>query len=58
MRDLLEDSGWMTRLGVFATLFLGMAFFGSGTPTAKIVTAEFPLFLEVVPPFRTVLQRF
>ena len=45
MRDLLEDSGWMTRLGVFATLFLGMAFFGSGTPTAKIVTAEFPLFL-------------
>jgi drug/metabolite transporter (DMT)-like permease len=30
---------------VYAALFLGMAFFGSGTPAAKIITARFPLFL-------------
>lgn len=30
---------------VYAALFFGMAFFGSGTPTAKVVTAAFPLFL-------------
>ena len=35
----------MTRLGTFAALLLGMAFFGSGTPTAKVVGAGFPLFL-------------
>lgn len=30
---------------VYTSLLLGMAFFGSGTPAAKIVTASFPLFL-------------
>jgi drug/metabolite transporter (DMT)-like permease len=30
---------------VYAALFFGMAFFGSGTPTAKVVTDAFPLFL-------------
>ena len=30
---------------VYVCLFLGMAFFGSGTPAAKIVTARFPLFM-------------
>lgn len=30
---------------VYAALFFGMAFFGTGTPTAKVVTSGFPLFL-------------
>jgi DME family drug/metabolite transporter len=30
---------------IYAALFFGMAFFGTGTPTAKIVTSGFPLFL-------------
>ena len=42
---IAQKTAWTTRLGVFAALFFGMAFFGSGTPTAKVVTAEFPLFL-------------
>lgn len=32
-------------LFVFGFLLFGMAFFGTGTPTAKVVTAAFPLFL-------------
>jgi drug/metabolite transporter (DMT)-like permease len=35
----------MREFGVFAALLFGMAFFGSGTPTAKIVTDGFPVFL-------------
>jgi drug/metabolite transporter (DMT)-like permease len=35
----------MRDIGVFAALLFGMAIFGSGTPTAKIVTDGFPLFL-------------
>ncbi len=35
----------MQNLLVFGCLFFGMAFFGTGTPTAKIVTEAFPLFL-------------
>ena len=43
-----EDTAGLTlkqSIPVYASLFLGMAFFGSGTPAAKIVTAGFPLFL-------------
>ncbi len=35
---------WITLL-IFAQLFFGMAFFGTGTPSAKIVSDGFPLFL-------------
>lgn len=35
----------MREIGVFAALLFGMAVFGSGTPTAKVVTDAFPLFL-------------
>ncbi|MEX2644592.1 MAG: DMT family transporter [Acetobacterales bacterium] len=35
----------MREVGVFAALFFGMAVFGSGTPTAKVVTDGFPIFL-------------
>jgi len=30
---------------IYTALFMGMAFFGSGTPAAKIVNARFPLFM-------------
>ncbi len=35
----------MQGISVFAALLFGMAIFGSGTPTAKIVTEGFPIFL-------------
>lgn len=35
----------MREIGVFAALLFGMAVFGSGTPTAKVVTDGFPIFL-------------
>ena len=35
----------MQNLLVFGYLLFGMAFFGTGTPTAKMVTEAFPLFL-------------
>lgn len=35
----------MKQFAVFAALALGMAFFGTGTPTAKVVTSGFPLLL-------------
>jgi len=35
----------MQGIGVFTALLFGMLFFGSGTPTAKIVTEGFPIFL-------------
>ena len=35
----------MKTLLAFGFLLLGMAFFGTGTPTAKVVTGTFPLFL-------------
>ena len=35
----------MREVGVFAALFFGMAIFGSGTPTAKVVIDGFPIFL-------------
>ncbi len=35
----------MKEIGVFAALLFGMAVFGSGTPTAKVVSEGFPLFL-------------
>jgi len=38
-------STMMKSLLSFSFLLLGMAFFGTGTPTAKVVTAAFPLFL-------------
>ncbi|MDA3857552.1 MAG: DMT family transporter, partial [Roseovarius sp.] len=35
----------MRGIGVFAALFFGMIVFGSGTPTAKVVSEGFPIFL-------------
>ena len=35
----------MKQFAVFAALALGMAFFGTGTPTAKVVTSGFPVLL-------------
>ena len=39
------QSTMMKSLLAFSFLLLGMAFFGTGTPTAKVVTGAFPLFL-------------
>lgn len=33
------------QLKTYSLLFVGMAIFGSGTPTSKLVTSSFPLFL-------------
>jgi drug/metabolite transporter (DMT)-like permease len=45
MSQSSQQRGLLSQLGIFALLFTGMAFFGSGTPSAKIVTDVFPLFL-------------
>lgn len=40
-----DDREQQTNLATYAQLAAGMAFFGSGTPTSKLVTDAFPVFL-------------
>lgn len=40
-----DDRQQQTNLATYAQLAAGMAFFGSGTPTSKLVTDAFPVFL-------------
>lgn len=41
----MAGHGFRRQLLIFAQLFFGMAFFGTGTPSAKIVSDGFPLFM-------------
>lgn len=41
----MTDKKIMMQLIIYAELFFGMAFFGTGTPSAKVVSDAFPLFL-------------
>lgn len=43
--DFMADTKLRQQLLVYAQLFLGMALFGTGTPSAKVVSDAFPLFL-------------
>ena len=41
----MTDASFKRQLLVYAQLFFGMALFGTGTPSAKIVSEAFPVFL-------------
>src|SRR6056297_922394 len=41
----MADTKLKGQLIVYAELFFGMALFGTGTPSAKVVSAAFPIFL-------------
>lgn len=41
----MADTKLRQQLAVYAQLFFGMALFGTGTPSAKVVSDVFPLFL-------------
>lgn len=43
--EALADHRLARQLLIYALLFFGMAFFGTGTPSAKVVSDGFPLFL-------------
>ncbi len=41
----MKDANFTQKLMVYVQLFAGMALFGTGTPSAKIVSEAFPMFL-------------
>lgn len=41
----MEENNRWHQLAIYAQLFIGMALFGTGTPSAKVVSDAFPMFL-------------